>query len=73
MFLVGLSILYSVLFNHTQGSLLTAVLLHASTDFGPRLLDTARFSILSWDVVVGLTWIAAGVLYWVTRRDTVVT
>jgi uncharacterized protein len=53
---VGLSILYSVLFKRTQGSLLAAVLLHSSTDIMPRLMQIAEFTALTWAIIVALVW-----------------
>ncbi len=67
LFTMGISILYSVLFNHTRGSLLLAVILHASTDIAPRFLQVASFTLVSWSIVVALTWVSALVLYFVTR------
>ena len=49
---VGLSILYSVLFKRTQGSLLAAVLLHSSTDIMPRVMQIAEFTPLIWAIIV---------------------
>ncbi len=72
-FTMGISILYSVLYNNTRGSLLLAVILHASTDFAPRLMQLANFTTLSWSIAVALTWASALGLYFVTRSKPPVT
>jgi membrane protease YdiL (CAAX protease family) len=43
-----LSIVYLVLFQQSGGSLLPAVLLHASTDLAPRVIDISRVSWRFW-------------------------
>jgi hypothetical protein len=68
LFIVGLSVIYSVLFNNTGGSLLLAVLLHASTDIPPRFLRIAAFTPVSWSILVALIWVSAIGLYLMTRR-----
>jgi len=68
LFIIGISILYTVVFNHTRGSLWMAVILHASTDIAPRFMQIAHFSVLAWSVIVTLTWIAALVLYFATNH-----
>jgi membrane protease YdiL (CAAX protease family) len=68
LFIVGMSVIYSVVFNNTRGSLLLAVLLHASTDIPPRFLRIAAFTPISWSVVVALVWVSAIALYLMTRR-----
>lgn len=73
LFLLGLSIIYSVLFNNTRGSLLIAVILHASTDIAPRFMQIANFSVISWSFIVILTWISALILYFTTKNKTTVT
>ena len=40
-----------------------AVLLHASTDIAPRFMQIAHFSVVSWSLVVALTWLSALILY----------
>ena len=73
LFIVGISIIYSVLFNNTHGSLLMAVVLHASTDIAPRFMQIAKFTPTSWLIIVVLTWISAMILYYATRNITIVT
>ena len=63
LFIIGLSVIYSVLFNRTGGSLPAAILLHAGTDIAPRFMQIANFNILGWSIVVILTWISALILY----------
>jgi membrane protease YdiL (CAAX protease family) len=73
LFIVGMSVIYSVVFNNTRGSLLMAVLLHASTDIPPRFLGIAAFTPISWSIVVALVWVSAIALYLTTRRVAAVT
>jgi membrane protease YdiL (CAAX protease family) len=73
LFIIGISIIYSVLFNNTRGSLLMAVVLHASTDIAPRFMQIAKFIPASWSIMVVLTWILAMILYYATRNNTIVT
>jgi len=73
LFIIGISIIYSVLFNNTHGSLLMAVVLHASTDIAPRFMQIAKFTSTSWSILVVLTWISAMILYYATRNITIVT
>lgn len=73
LFVTGMSVIYSVLFNNTRGSLLLAVLLHASTDIPPRFLRIAAFTPTSWAIVVALVWAVAIAAYLATRRATPVT
>jgi uncharacterized protein len=68
LFIMGISIIYSVLFNNTRGSLLIAVLLHASTDIAPRFIQIANFTTVSWSIIVVLTWIFAAILYYATKN-----
>jgi membrane protease YdiL (CAAX protease family) len=68
LFTTGLSIIYTVLFNNTGGSLFFAVLLHASTDITPRMMQIGNFPVLIWSIIVALTWISAIVLYLVTKQ-----
>jgi membrane protease YdiL (CAAX protease family) len=68
LFITGLSVVYSVLFQSTRGSLLLAVLLHASTDLMPRILQIDKFTLSSWTVFVVLTWISALVCAWCFAR-----
>jgi membrane protease YdiL (CAAX protease family) len=73
LFIIGISILYSVLFNNTRGSLLLAVILHASTDIAPRIMQIGNFTVGSWSILVMLTWISAAALYYITRTSAPVT
>ena len=68
LFIMGISIIYSVLFNNTRGSLFMAVLLHASTDIAPRFMQIANFTPVSWSIIAALTWISAMILYFVTKN-----
>src|SRR5262245_17038569 len=61
--LCGLSLIYTTLFVRTGGSLIAAVLLHASTDIAPRLLDITQFTVATWGLIVALVWLSA-VLLW---------
>jgi len=70
LFIVGLSVIYSVVSAHTGGSLLAAVLLHAGTDVAPRFIQIGNFGMLSWAIVVILVWAAAVSLYFLTRPRT---
>jgi len=69
-FIMGISIIYSVLFNNTRGSLLMAVVFHASTDIAPRFMQIANFTPISWSIIVALTWISAMILYYRTKKIT---
>jgi uncharacterized protein len=73
LFIIGISIIYSVLFNNTRGSLFMAVVLHASTDIAPRFMQIANFTPVSWSILVALTWISAMILYYMTKNITPVT
>lgn len=70
LFIMGISMIYSVLFNNTRGSLLMAVVLHASTDIAPRFIQIEKFIPISWAILVLLTWISAVILYLMTRNIT---
>lgn len=66
LFTAGASVLSSLLYNHTQGSLVAAVLLHASTDIMPRILQIANFTAVEWTLVCLLTWaLAVLLIFWV--------
>ena len=69
-FIAGLSIIYTVLFNNTRGSLLLAVILHASTDIVPRIIHLESLTDFSWTLIVGFVWIAGIVLYFLTKDST---
>lgn len=73
LFITGLSLVYSVLFNQTRGSLLLAVLLHAGTDIAPRFMQIANLTPQAWLIIVALTWGAALSLYLATRNAPAVT
>jgi uncharacterized protein len=73
LFIIGISIIYTVLFNNTRGSLLMAVILHASTDIAPRFMKIANFTPVSWSIIVAFTWISAIIMYYVTKKITPVT
>jgi uncharacterized protein len=68
LFIIGISIIYTVLFNNTRGSLLLAVILHASTDIAPRFMQIAHFTTLSWSIIVALTWLSALILFFATKN-----
>lgn len=68
LFIIGISIIYTVLFNSTRGSLLMAVILHASTDIAPRFILIANFTVISWSILVALIWISAMILYFATKN-----
>jgi membrane protease YdiL (CAAX protease family) len=70
LFIMGISMTYSVLFNNTRGSLLMAVVLHASTDIAPRFMHIDTFTPVGWTILVLLTWISAVILYLMTRNIT---
>lgn len=72
-FIMGISVIYSVLFNNTHGSLFMAVVLHASTDIVPRVMQIANFTSVSWSIVVALTWLSAMILYFAKRNITPIT
>jgi len=73
LFIIGISIIYSVLFNNTRGSLFMAVVLHASTDIAPRFMQIANFTSVSWSIIVIFTWISAMILYTMTKNSAPVT
>ena len=62
-FTIGLSFLYIILFNHTGGSLLSVLLLHASTDVVPRIFNIALFSNRTWLIFGLLVWLSALFLF----------
>jgi len=73
LFMIGISIIYSILFNNTRGSLLMAVVFHASTDIAPRFMQIAKFTSISWLIIVVLIWISAMILYYATKNSAPVT
>lgn len=62
LFTIGLSFIYTVVFDKTGGSLFSVVLLHASTDVVPRVLNITLFKSTTWLILGILTWISAIVL-----------
>ncbi|MFI5157244.1 MAG: type II CAAX prenyl endopeptidase Rce1 family protein [Sphingobacteriales bacterium] len=67
-FTVGLSFLYTILFNQTGGSLLSVLLLHASTDVVPRIFNIALFSSHTWFIFGLLAWLSAIILFVAYRK-----
>lgn len=65
--LCGLSLIYTTLSARTGGSLIAAVLLHASTDSAPRLLDITQFTVATWSFIVALVWLSAALLWHFAR------
>jgi CAAX protease family protein len=68
--IIGLSIIYMVVFNHTQASLLFAVILHASTDIIPRIVQIGNLSTEVWWLIDVLIWISGILLYILTNKRT---
>ncbi|MDR3573260.1 MAG: type II CAAX endopeptidase family protein [Anaerolineaceae bacterium] len=64
---IGISFIYTKLFLETGGSLLAAVLLHASSDIGPRIFQIANFSTTIWLVIDLLILITAALLFYRPR------
>lgn len=62
-FTTGLSFIYTVVFIKCKGSLVTAVLLHASTDFMPRIINITVFKPSTWIIFGILVWLSAVVLF----------
>jgi membrane protease YdiL (CAAX protease family) len=67
-FTIGLSFLYTILFNHTGDSLLSVLLLHASTDVVPRIFNIALFSSRTWLIFGLLVWLSTIILFIVFRK-----
>ena len=65
---IGLSLIYTAVFLKTGGSLVSAVLLHASTDLAPRIVQIAKFPRRIWLTLDFLVWVAAAVLMILQRR-----
>jgi membrane protease YdiL (CAAX protease family) len=59
---VGQSLIYTALYFRSGGSVVPAMLLHAGTDFGPRLLHIDRFGATVWATFVVLVWLTAAAL-----------
>lgn len=51
LFTTLLSIMYMAIFQQTGGGLIPALLLHASTDFAPRVIDISRLAWPFWAIV----------------------
>ncbi len=67
LFIIGLSVIYTVVFNNTQGSLFFAVVLHASTDIIPRIVHIGNLSSEIWWLIDALIWISGIGLYTITN------
>lgn len=60
LFTTALSVVYLVMFQQSGGSLLPALLLHASTDFAPRVIDISKLSSQFWLIAdVALLFVCA--------------
>ncbi|MBA2676786.1 MAG: CPBP family intramembrane metalloprotease [Ktedonobacteraceae bacterium] len=59
MLTIGLSIIYTLLFNGSKGSLLTVVILHAATDLLPRILQLTQIGLQFWIISAILIWLVA--------------
>ena len=59
---IGSSFIYTALFMETKGSLLPAVLLHASTDIGPRIFQIGKFTPGTWLTIDIFILITAAVM-----------
>lgn len=69
--LVGISIVYTWLYNGTRGSTLLAILFHAVGNTTGTLLGAlvpAAGDPQVYLVATGLTWLAAGVVLWAGSR-----
>lgn len=62
-FTTGLSLIYTVVFNQTRGSLFSVVLLHASTDIAPRFLNITVFQPSTWLIFGIFTWLSGILLF----------
>lgn len=67
---VGLSLIYTHLFNRSTGSLWTVVMLHAATDVLPRILQLAQVGLQFWVVTTILVWLVALGLSFLLRNTT---
>ena len=68
-FTIGLSLIYTVVFNQTNGSLFSVVLLHASTDIVPRIFDITLFQPRTWLIFGILVWVSAILLFILVRKS----
>lgn len=59
MLTVGLSVIYTHLFNGSEGSLLPVVMLHAATDLLPRILQLTQVGPQFWVVSTIVIWLVA--------------
>lgn len=67
---VGLSLIYTHLFNKSRGSLWTVVMLHAATDVLPRILQLTQVGLQFWIVTIILVWLVALGLSFFLRNTT---
>jgi membrane protease YdiL (CAAX protease family) len=67
---VGLSLIYTHLFNRSRGSLWTVVMLHAATDVLPRILQLTQVGLQFWIVTIILVWLVALGLSFLLRNTT---
>jgi hypothetical protein len=58
-FMIGLSLIYTAIFNRSSGSILPAIVLHASTDELPRVFNVALFTPRTWVITTALVWLVA--------------
>ncbi|HVW15380.1 MAG TPA: type II CAAX endopeptidase family protein [Mucilaginibacter sp.] len=70
-FTIGLSFIYTLVFNQTRGSLFSVVLLHASTDVIPRIFNITLFSARTWLIFGIMTWVSVIILFGVFRKQNV--
>jgi uncharacterized protein len=63
-FVMGLSILYTWIFNHTSGSVLLAILFHAASNTTANVLATNNFTIFL--IEIGLIWSLAVIIIFKT-------
>lgn len=67
-FTIGISFIYTVVFNKTRGSLLAVVMLHASTDIMPRVLNISLFRPSTWFILGIITWLSAASFFFIFRK-----
>lgn len=63
LFTTALSIIYLVLYRRSNGSLISAIMLHASTDFAPRVFDISEVQWQFWLTADVVLMIAATALW----------
>lgn len=66
---VGQSLVYTALFLRSRGSVLPAILLHATTDFGARLYHMELFSRGTWTLIDAMVLIAGAALLFSARES----